>query len=112
VKNATFTRATQAPVNVRRRIMGRGVYYRINAGAYTGWWVGEYYPKVFPRGQYVSTVYTPQRTGTTKTVKFTKDSNAPFDRRSVANGRVMVQMTAGGLTGYWAPATQVLADGR
>ncbi|MFF7205957.1 D-glucuronyl C5-epimerase family protein [Streptomyces sp. NPDC008141] len=131
-KKVTFAKATQAPVNVRRRIQGRGIYYRINAGAYAGWWIGEAYPKVFLRGEYVSTTYRPLRTatfpanvevtcvkfgtngttGTMKTVKFTKPSNAPFDRRAVVNGRPMVRITAGGLAGYWAPVAQVLTDGR
>ncbi|WP_326650391.1 D-glucuronyl C5-epimerase family protein [Streptomyces sp. NBC_01750] len=131
-KKVTFSKATQAPVNVRRRIMGRGIYYRINAGAYAGWWIGEAFPKAFLRGEYVSTTYLPQRTatfpanvevtcvkfgtdgttGSTKTVKFAKESNAPFDRRAVVNGRPMVRITAGGLNGYWAPTAQVLTDGR
>ncbi|MFF3454255.1 D-glucuronyl C5-epimerase family protein [Streptomyces sp. NPDC002730] len=131
-KKVTFAKATQAPVNVRRRIMGRGIYYRINAGSYAGWWIGEAFPKVFLRGEYVSTTYRPQRnatfpagveitcvkfgangtTGSTKTVKFAKESNAPFDRRAVVNGRPMVRITAGGLNGYWAPTAQVLTDGR
>ncbi|MFF3398116.1 D-glucuronyl C5-epimerase family protein [Streptomyces sp. NPDC002659] len=132
IKKVTFAKATQAPVNVRRRIMGRGIYYRINAGTYAGWWVGEAYPRVFLRGEYVSTTYRPQRTatfpanvevtcvkfgadgitGTTKKVKFASASNAPFDRRAIVNGRPMVRITAGGLTGYWAPTAQVLTDGR
>ncbi|MEV6176033.1 D-glucuronyl C5-epimerase family protein [Streptomyces sp. NPDC052015] len=130
-KKVTFTKATQAPVDIRRRIEGRGIYYRISAGAYAGYWVGEYYPKVFLRGVHLSTTYRPQRTatfppdvsitcikfgsdgqtGTTKTVRFAKSSKAPFDRRAIVNGRPMVHITAGGLTGYWAPAGPVLTDG-
>ncbi|MFI1013001.1 D-glucuronyl C5-epimerase family protein [Streptomyces sp. NPDC020965] len=131
-KKVTFRTATQAPVNVRRRIQGRGIYYRINAGAYTGWWIGEAYPKVFLRGEYVSTTFHPQRTATfpadvditcvkfgvdgktgiTKTVKFATPSNAPFDRRAIVNGRPMIRITAGALNGYWAPLPLVLTDGR
>ncbi|MFB7732787.1 D-glucuronyl C5-epimerase family protein, partial [Streptomyces sp. NPDC056112] len=37
-KSVTFSRATQAPASMRRRIQNRGIYYRISAGAYTGWW--------------------------------------------------------------------------
>ncbi|MEU6707100.1 D-glucuronyl C5-epimerase family protein [Streptomyces wuyuanensis] len=132
VKEVNFTRATQAPADMRRRIQGRGVYYRISAGAYTGWWVGEYYPKVFLRGEYLTTVYHPQRTltfpagkevtcfqfgtdgavGSTRTVTFAKPSNAPFDRRAIVNGRPMCKITAGALTGYWVWAGDVLTDGR
>lgn len=131
-KKVTFARATQAPVNIRRRIQGRGIYYRINGGAYTGWWIGEAYPKAFLRGEYVPTTYHPQRTatfpagvditcvkfgadgktGTLKTVKFAKKSNAPFDRRAVVNGRPMIRITAGGLKDYWAPLPLVATDGR
>ena len=130
-KSVTFSRATQAPANIRRRIQGRGVYYRINAGAYTGWWIGEFYPKVFLRGEYLTTVYHPDRTatfpagsdivcyrfgtdgstGSTKTVRFEKNSNAPFDRRAFVNGRPMVQITAGGLTGYWVAHADLILDG-
>lgn len=129
-KKVTFTKATQAPVDVRRRIYGRGIYYRISAGAYAGWWVGEYYPNVFLRGVHLPTTYRPNRTatfpanvsitaikfgsdgktGTTKTVKFAKSSKAPFDQRAIVNGRPMLRITAGGLTGYWVPNGPVLAD--
>ncbi len=34
-KQVTFSRDTAAPASMRRRIHGRGVYYRISAGAYT-----------------------------------------------------------------------------
>ncbi|MET7618189.1 D-glucuronyl C5-epimerase family protein [Streptomyces sp. NPDC005408] len=132
VKEVTFTRATQGPANVRRRIKGRGVYYRINAGAYAGWWVGEYFPKVFLRGEYCTTIYSPNRTatfpanvavtcykfgsdgsvGTSTTVTFANNSNAPFDRRAFVNGRPMVQITAGGLTGYWVPCADIIVDGQ
>ncbi|MFE7129568.1 D-glucuronyl C5-epimerase family protein [Streptomyces sp. NPDC057638] len=131
-KKVTFRNATQAPVSTRRRIQGRGIYYRIDAGAYAGWWIGESYPKVFLRGEHVTAVYRPQRTasfpaneditcvkygpdgttGATKTVSFPKPSNAPFDRRAIVNGRPMIRITAGGLNGYWAPTPQVRTDGR
>ncbi|CAM5420404.1 D-glucuronyl C5-epimerase family protein [Streptomyces aurantiogriseus] len=131
-QTVTFTRATQAPANRRRRILGRGIYYRIDAGAYAGWWVGEYYPNVFLLGEYLPTVYHPDRTltfpagtevtcykfgtdgavGSTRTVTFANPSNAPFDRRSVVNGRPMCRIAAGGLAGYWVWAGDVLTDGR
>lgn len=130
-KKVTFNSATQAPVSTRRRIQGRGVYYRISAGSLAGWWVGEYYPKVFVRGEYCATDYLPQRTatfragtsvscvkfgtngaeGSTKTMKFTVESKAPFDRRAYVNGRSMVRITAGAFKGYWAPCSQIRMDG-
>ncbi len=131
VKKVTFSRATQAPASMRRRIQGRGIYYRIDAGAYEGWWVGEVWPNSFLLGQFLTTVYRPQRTltfpagksvdvyrftedGTAtsiRTVQFANDSNAPFDRRAVVNGRPMCQITAGALTGYWAVDGHVITDG-
>lgn len=131
-KKVTFARATQAPADMRRRIQGRGIYYRISAGAYTGWWVGEIWPTSFLRGQYLPTTYFPQRTLTfpggnqevdvyrftedgtdasIRTLSFTTPSNAPTDRRAIVNGRPMYQITAGALTGYWAPATSITMDG-
>jgi hypothetical protein len=131
VKRVTLAHAARIPVNVRRRIMGRGVYYRINSGTYAGWWVGEVPPKVFLRGEHVGTTYSPRRTaafpantaitcvrygpdgatGAVKTVQFARTSHASFDRRAVVNGRIMVRITAGGLAGYWAPTAQVRTDG-
>ncbi|GBQ03285.1 hypothetical protein SSP531S_47550 [Streptomyces spongiicola] len=131
-KKVTFTRATQAPADMRRRIQDRGIYYRISAGAYTGWWVGETWPTAFLRGQYLTTTYLPHRTITfpggnrevdvyrftedgddasIRTVSFTNPSNAPTDRRAIVNGRPMYQITAGALTGYWAAATSVTING-
>ncbi|MGW7366816.1 D-glucuronyl C5-epimerase family protein [Streptomyces sp. NPDC054841] len=131
-RTVTFSRPTQVPANRRRRIKGRGVAYRIAAGAYEGWWAGEAYPKAFLLGEYLPTVYRPERTlalpanravtcyrlgtgsraGSTRTVTFAKSSTAPFDRRSLVNGRAMCRITAGGLAGYWVPASDVLTDGR
>ncbi|MFG2756778.1 D-glucuronyl C5-epimerase family protein [Streptomyces wuyuanensis] len=130
-KTVTFTRATQAPANRRRRIMDRGIYYRISAGAYTGWWIGEYYPNAFLLGEYLPTTCHPDRTltfpantevtcyrfgtdgsiGSTRTVNFANPSNAPFDRRSIVNGRPMYRITAGALTDYWVWTGDVLTDG-
>ncbi|MFF3403788.1 D-glucuronyl C5-epimerase family protein [Streptomyces sp. NPDC002659] len=128
----SFARDTQAPASQRVRIQGRGVHYLIKEGAYAGWYVPEYFPKVYLLGEWFRSVYRPQRTATfpanvsitchkvdangtitaTKTVEFASDSNAPFDRRSIVNGRPMVQITAGSLTGFWAPSSHVLTDGR
>ncbi len=132
VKKVTFARATQAPADMRRRIQDRGIYYRISAGAYTGWWVGETWPTSFLRGQYLTTPYLPQRTLTfpggnrevnvyrftedgtdasIRTVSFAAPSNAPTDRRAIVNGRPMYQITAGALTGFWVAATSITIDG-
>lgn len=131
-KDVSFARDTQAPASQRVRIEGRGIHYLIKEGAYTGWYLPEYFPKVYLLGEWFRSVYRPQRVATfpanlsitctkvaadgtveaTKTVEFAKDSNAPFDRRSIVNGRPMVQITAGTLTGFWAPCAQVLTDGR
>ncbi|WP_256104799.1 D-glucuronyl C5-epimerase family protein [Streptomyces sp. ODS05-4] len=130
-KEVTFARATQAPASKRRRIQGRGIYYRISAGPYTDWWVGEYWPNAFLRGEHLVTGYHHQRTVTfpggnkpvdvyffapdgtdaeVRTVSFANPSNAPADRRAIVNGRPMFKITAGGLTGGWVPATSVTAD--
>lgn len=130
-KTVTFSRATQAPANRRRRIKDRGIYYRIDAGAYTDWWIGEYYPNAYLIGEYLPTVCEPHRTltfpadtevtcylvdddgrfGGSRTVSFANPSNAPFDRRSIVNGRPMYRISAGALTGYWVWNGDVLVDG-
>ncbi|MFH8804043.1 D-glucuronyl C5-epimerase family protein [Streptomyces sp. NPDC017936] len=130
-KTVTFSSDTAAPASMRRRIKGRGIYYLISAGAYTGWWVGESWSKAYLRGIYLPTLYRPTRTVTfpggstpvdtykvaadgtvtsVKTVSFANPSNAPTDRRAIVNGRPMFQITAGGLTGYWVPASAVTID--
>lgn len=130
-QTVTFAHDTQAPASMRRRIKGRGIYYRISAGAYTGWWVGENWSKAYLLGIYLTTIYRPARTVTfpggnvpttcyrvatdgtvtsTTTVSFAAPSNAPSDRRAIVNGRPMFQITAGVLTGYWVPAGAVTID--
>ncbi|MGA4867555.1 D-glucuronyl C5-epimerase family protein [Streptomyces lavendulocolor] len=130
-KTVTFSRDTSAPASMRRRIQGRGIYCRISDGPYTGWWVGESWSKAYLRGVHLTTTYRPERTVTfpggstpvqtyrvtsdgtvtsVKTVSFTAPSNAPADRRAIVNGRPMFQITAGGLTSYWVPASAVTVD--
>ncbi|MET7615464.1 D-glucuronyl C5-epimerase family protein [Streptomyces sp. NPDC005408] len=130
-RTVTFSSATQLPSSVRRRIRGRGICYRINSGAYAGWWVTESFPRVYLRGEYCTTVYRPDRTATfpanvtvtcykfaadgtvtsTRTVRFANNSNAPFGRRAFINGRAMVRITAGALTGYWVATADITLDG-
>ncbi|MEU9271912.1 D-glucuronyl C5-epimerase family protein [Streptomyces sp. NPDC048251] len=130
-KKVVFARATQAPIDVRRRIQGAGVWYRISAGAYKGYWIGEAYPKAFLRGEHITVTYKVPRTltvaanasaeaisfgtngvaGTLKTLKYSSPHTLQFDRRAVVNGRSMVQVTSEELAGYWIPANQVTTDG-
>lgn len=130
-KTVTFAQDTAAPASMRRRIQDRGIYYLISAGAYAGWWVGESWSRAYLRGTYLTTIYRPTRTVTfpggsvpidtykvaadgtvlsVKTVSFAAPSNAPSDRRAIVNGRAMFQITAGGLTGYWVPASAITID--
>jgi hypothetical protein len=130
-KTVTFSQDTAAPASMRRRIQDRGIYYLISAGAYTGWWVGESWSRAYLRGIHLATLYRPDRTVTfpggsvpvdtykvaadgtvtsVKTVSFASPSNAPADRRAIVNGRPMFQITAGGLTGYWVPASAVTIE--
>ncbi|MGI5480449.1 D-glucuronyl C5-epimerase family protein [Streptomyces lavendofoliae] len=131
-KKVTFTKATQAPVDKRRRIIGAGVWYRISAGAYKNMWIGEAWPNVFLRGEHQPFTYRAQRTltipagrdvtaysfgtnnatGTTTSLKSDTEQQYQFDRRAVVNGRAMCRISAGDLTGQWVPANQVVTDGR
>ncbi|MFD9435497.1 D-glucuronyl C5-epimerase family protein [Streptomyces sp. NPDC060002] len=130
-KKVVFARATQAPIDMRRRIQGAGVWYRINAGAYKGYWIGEAYPKVFLRGEHVTVAYRVPRTltiaanasveaisfgtngvaGTLKTLKYSSAHTLQFDRRAVVNGRSMLRIASEEFAGYWIPANQVTTDG-
>jgi hypothetical protein len=130
-KTVSFAQDTAAPASMRRRIQDRGIYYLISAGAYAGWWVGESWSRAYLRGEHLTMLYRPARTVTfpggsqpvdtykvaadgtvtsIKTVVFASPSNAPTDRRAIVNGRPMFQITAGGLTGYWVPATAVTVE--
>ena len=130
-RTVSFSQDTAAPASMRRRIHNRGIYYLISAGAYTGWWVGESWSRAYLRGVQLTTIYRPTRTVTfpggsvpvdtfkvatdgtvtsVKTVSFVNPSNAPADRRAIVNGRPMFQITAGGLTGYWVPASAVTVN--
>jgi hypothetical protein len=130
-QTVSFAHDTSAPASMRRRIQGRGIYYLISAGPYAGWWVGENWQTTYLAGVYLPTVYRPGRTLTfpggsvpvdcyqitsdgsvtdTKTVSFASPSNAPADRRAIVNGRPCYLIAAGGLTGYWVPASSVSAD--
>ncbi|MFK4116733.1 D-glucuronyl C5-epimerase family protein [Streptomyces longwoodensis] len=131
-KKVTFARATQAPIDMRRRIQGAGVWYRISAGAYKGYWIGEAYPKVFLRGEHLPVDYRTERkatvaartsveaidfgtngvAGTLKKVSYDEPHTLTFDRRAVVNGRSMIRITSAELAGYWVPANQVTTDGR
>jgi hypothetical protein len=131
-KKVTFAKATQAPIDIRRRIKGAGVWYRIAAGAYKGYWIGEAYPKVFLRGEHLPVTYQAPRTltiaanasveaikfgpngtaGTLKTLKYSEAHSLQFDRRSMVNGRSMLRIISEELAGYWIPANQVTTDGR
>ncbi|MGW0874812.1 D-glucuronyl C5-epimerase family protein [Streptomyces sp. NPDC002740] len=130
-KKVVFARATQAPIDMRRRIQGAGVWYRISAGAYKGYWIGEAYPKAFLRGEHITVAYRAPRTltiaanasveaisfgtngvaGTLKTLKYSAAQTFQFDRRAVVNGRPMLRITSEEFAGYWIPATQVTTDG-
>ncbi|MFE3328590.1 D-glucuronyl C5-epimerase family protein [Streptomyces sp. NPDC059176] len=131
-KKVTFARPTQAPADKRRRIQGAGIWYRISAGAYKGWWIGEAWPNVFLRGEHMPVTYRTQRTltvpantpveayafgtegvaGTVKTLKYSEPFTAQFDRRSIINGRAMCHISSGEFADHWVPANQVITDGR
>ncbi|MFH0175736.1 hypothetical protein ACIA6D_27565 [Streptomyces cacaoi] len=92
------SRATQAPIDMRRRIEGAVVWYRISAGAYEGYWMGEAYPKAFLRGEHVTVAHRVARTltiaanasveaidfgtnsvvGTLKTLKYSSSDGRPL----------------------------------
>jgi hypothetical protein len=130
-QTVSFAHATSAPASMRRRIQGRGIYYLISAGPYAGWWVGENWQTAYLAGIYVPTVYRPERTLTfpggsvpvdcyqvaadgtitdTLTVSFANPSGAPASQRAIVNGRPCYLIAAGALTGYWVPASAVVAD--
>ncbi|MGW3330299.1 D-glucuronyl C5-epimerase family protein [Streptomyces rubiginosohelvolus] len=127
-RTVSFSRATQAPATMRRRIQGRGICYLIGSGAYAGWWVGESWTRAYLRGVHLPTVYRPARTVTmpgtagtevyqvgtdgavTDVKTFTPAAPVPCDRRAIVNGRPMFQLTEGETAGYWVPASSVTAD--
>ncbi|MGW4623749.1 D-glucuronyl C5-epimerase family protein, partial [Streptomyces sp. NPDC004592] len=80
------------------------------------WWTKTYLPArtlTFPANTPVDVFKygTNGSTGTTKTVQWDHPSNAPFDQRATINGRPMLRISAGGLTGYWVWQGNVTTDG-
>jgi hypothetical protein len=130
-KTLTFSRQTGANTDLRTRIQGRGIYYRITNGAAAGWYALEAFGRVGLKGHRIAADYAPARTAIfpagrqfsayrfdaagnrvgAKTSTFAKDSMAPFDRRAVINGRTYVRISAGGFEDMWIPPTVLRLDG-
>jgi hypothetical protein len=130
-KTLTFSRQTGANSDLRIRIQGRGIHYRITNGAAAGWYVPEAFGRAGLKGHRVAADYAPARTAIfpagrqfsayrfdaagnrigAKTSTFAKDSMAPFDRRAVINGRTYVRISAGGFTDMWIPPSVLRLDG-
>ncbi|GAA4703768.1 D-glucuronyl C5-epimerase family protein [Phytohabitans rumicis] len=121
---ASFGRATAAPASHRQRIEGRGIFLRVSAGPYQGWWVAESRPARYLVGPLVVLSYLPGRwltilpgahsfyrydansrpTGSRNTT-FAAPSGAPFTASAIVDGRLAVRVSAGPYTGYWLPVT-------
>lgn len=117
---------SSAPADQRVRVKGRGIYYRITAGALAGYEVPETYGTAYAQGAYAVTVYPRPRQamfaagtysayrfsslGTTagsRTVRLSTSSSAPFDRTAWWGGRRYAHLTAGVFAGYWIPVGAV-----
>ncbi len=111
----TLTRASSAPANQRIRIKGQpGLWYRITAGAFAGYYVQDKPPgTVVLHGQYLRFAWAPPRTATMTAgrpyVGYTFNTAG-----SVTGARAVTPSTAtsfaGSQTAYWNAVRYVLAD--
>jgi hypothetical protein len=125
-KTVGFSRTSSAPSDRYARIKGRGLYYRITAGSFKGYWVAERAGLVHATGQYGMARYYPERratfhagttTGyrfdsagqrlTSRRISLSGTSSAPFDQTAMFGGRRYAHITAGRLTGYWVLTSDV-----
>jgi hypothetical protein len=111
--------ASQAPANQRARIFGRGIYYRVTAGSFAGYWVPESPPSRALQGIYLPHVYVPVRSarlaaGTYTGYRFGSGgqilshstrtipaSAAASSRSAWVNGRPYALITQGTFAGTW-----------
>jgi hypothetical protein len=124
-KTASLIQPSSAPFSSRKRIFNRGVYYLITAGVWSGYWIPEvpnrsyaygvlpigvnYVPPrlvTFAVGSHTGYAFAPSGAVTgTKTVTFTRPSNAAADKRVVINGVQYVRMFNGTWAGMYIPVS-------
>jgi hypothetical protein len=119
-KAVVFSRPSSAPSDQYTRIIHRGLYYRITAGSFKGYWVAEQAGLVSATGLYATAVYYPERRATfragkttgyrldgtglrssSRQISLSGSSSAPFDRTAMFDGRRYARIAAGRLAGYW-----------
>jgi hypothetical protein len=125
---AKLPRASSAPADQRIRIKGQpGLWYRITAGVFRGYYVQERTPAVVLRGSYLPITWSPARTGrltggravvgsgfaadgtVTGSRRVTPPANTAFavSRTAQWNGVRYALADDGPLSGYWVPITSV-----
>jgi hypothetical protein len=116
--------ASGAPNDLRRRIRGHGVHYRITKGAFAGWWVAEAWPSAYNRSLILRHNYIPDRqvtlrSGTWTAYKYSPtaavvarkvgsyaaQTSAPASSSAIIHGQLHVLISRGRYAGYWLPVT-------
>ncbi|WP_229705958.1 hypothetical protein [Micromonospora sonchi] len=122
-KSLFLSRTSAANTDLRIRVQGRGLYYRITNGTLAGYLASAVPGQRVLLGAVVPHTYAPPRklafnpgtyTGyrydagwavaAKKTFTFTRSSAAPFGATAWVNGRLSYQITGGVYAGYWLPA--------
>lgn len=120
----TLPAASGAPNDLRRRIRGHGVYYRITKGAFAGWWVAESWPARYQRSVVLRHNYIPHRQVTLrpgvwtayqysptavvtarKSAIYTAATSAPVSASAIIHGQLHLLISRGRYAGYWLPFT-------
>lgn len=124
----TLPAASGAPNDLRRRIVGRGIYYHITKGAFAGWWVAESWPATYQRsiilrhdylperhvtmraGTWTAYQYNPQGVVTARTTAtYAAATSAPGSASALVHGQLHVLITRGRYAGYWLPVVSGVA---
>lgn len=120
----TLPAASGAPNDLRQRIRGRGIYYRITKGAFAGWWVAEAWPARYQRSLVLRHNYFPDRQVTLRAGTWTAyqyspsavvtarrsgtyaaPTSAPASASAVIHGQLHLMISRGRYAGYWLPVT-------
>jgi hypothetical protein len=124
-RTLSLSRASQTPGDLRQRIKGRGIYYRLSAGALAGWWVAEDSGRAVMLGTYLQISYMYNRvvslpSGTHRAYAF--DSAGRQTGSTTTNsattiwhtwrsgyfaGALYYLISDGALARYWLPAASI-----
>jgi hypothetical protein len=127
-KTVQLPSASQAPADRRTRVEGQpGLWYRVSAGIFAGWYLQENPQRALMRGQILRVAFYPARTATmaaggtftgyvfradgsvqsAQSYRPTAATNVAIGERAWWNGLQYLKISQGPLAGHWVAATAV-----